>query len=107
MKLAIEAEGREITTVEGLAGLALTPVQKALVARDGLQCGYCTPGFVMSLTALVERNPRPSKADVRKACSGHLCRCGSYPNIVSAALEATGQGASAKTTVIRLPDALA
>ena len=89
MILAIEAQGREITTVEGLASSGLTPVQQALVQHDGLQCGYCTPGFVMSLTALLKRNPHPTEAEVRTACSGHLCRCGSYPRIFSAALAAS------------------
>ena len=88
MLLAVEAEGRAITTVEGLAQAGPTPVQKAIVAVDGLQCGYCTPGFVMSLTALLKRNPHPSEAEVRKACSGHLCRCGSYPRVFAAALAA-------------------
>jgi xanthine dehydrogenase YagT iron-sulfur-binding subunit len=88
MILAIEAQGRAITTVEGLTREGLTPVQKAIVEKDGLQCGYCTPGFVMSLTALLKRNPNPTEAEVRKACSGHLCRCGSYPRIFAAALAA-------------------
>lgn len=88
MILAIEAEGRAVTTVEGISREGLTPVQKAIVEADGLQCGYCTPGFVMSLTALLKNNPRPTEADVRKACSGHLCRCGSYPRVFAAALAA-------------------
>ena len=91
MMLAIEAEGREVTTVEGLtpAGAAPTPIQKAIVETDGLQCGFCTPGFVMSLTALQRKNPRPTDTEVRKACSGHLCRCGSYPRVFAAALAAS------------------
>lgn len=88
MLLAVDVEGRAITTVEGISKNGLTPVQKALVEHDGLQCGYCTSGFVMSLTALAKSNPRPTEADVRKACSGHLCRCGSYPRVFSAALAA-------------------
>ncbi len=88
MILAIEAQGREITTVEGISKAGLTPLQQAIVEHDGLQCGYCTPGFVMSLTALLKRHPHPTEAEVRKACSGHLCRCGSYPRIFSAALAA-------------------
>lgn len=86
MILAIDAQQREITTVEGLTRDKLTPVQQAIVAQDGLQCGFCTPGFVMTLTALQRANARPTEADVRKACSGHLCRCGSYPRIFAAAL---------------------
>jgi xanthine dehydrogenase YagT iron-sulfur-binding subunit len=89
MILAIEAQGRTVTTVEGLSKDGLTPVQKAMVEYDGLQCGYCSPGFVMSLTALLKNNPHPTEADVRKACSGHLCRCGSYPRIFAAALAAS------------------
>lgn len=86
MLLALEAQGREITTIAGVSRAGLTPVQSALVEYDGLQCGYCTPGFVMSLTALLKQNPHPSEAEVRKACSGHLCRCGSYPRVFAAAL---------------------
>jgi xanthine dehydrogenase YagT iron-sulfur-binding subunit len=88
MMLAIEAEGREVTTVEGVSRAGPTPVQKALVEYDGLQCGYCTPGFVMSLTALLQRTPQPTEAEVRQACAGHLCRCGSYPRVFAAALAA-------------------
>lgn len=88
MVLALEAEGREVVTVEGLARNGLTPVQQAIVERDGLQCGFCTPGFVMSLTALLKARPHPTEAEVRKACSGHLCRCGSYPRVFAAALAA-------------------
>lgn len=95
MMLAIDAQGREITTVEGLSKRGLTAVQKAIVAQDGLQCGYCTPGFVMSLTALLKRNPNPSEAEVRAACAGHLCRCGSYPRIFAAALAASRAGTAA------------
>lgn len=89
MILAIEAQGREVTTVEGISRDGLTAIQKAIVEHDGLQCGYCTPGFVMTLTALLKANPHPTEAEIRKACSGHLCRCGSYPRIFSAALAAS------------------
>lgn len=100
MMLAIEAQGRAITTVEGISREGPTPVQKAMVEHDGLQCGYCTPGFVMSLTALLKNNPKPSEAEVRKACSGHLCRCGSYPHVFAAALAAAGNRPVSKTTII-------
>lgn len=96
MMLAIEAQGREIVSVEGLGRPELTLLQQKLVAHDGLQCGYCTPGFVMSLTALLKTNPKPSEADVRKACSGHLCRCGSYPRIFAAALAAAKASGTAR-----------
>ena len=92
MILAIEANGREVISVEGLAKDAkdgLSPVQKAMVENDGLQCGYCSPGFVMTLTALLKKNPHPTEAEIRKACSGHLCRCGSYPRIFAAAIAAS------------------
>jgi aerobic-type carbon monoxide dehydrogenase small subunit (CoxS/CutS family) len=105
--LAIDAQGREITTIEGVSRGGLTPIQRALVETDGLQCGYCTPGFVMSLTALARTQPNPTEADVRKACSGHLCRCGSYPNIFAAALKATGRAGADEPTVIHDDHALA
>jgi xanthine dehydrogenase YagT iron-sulfur-binding subunit len=89
--LAIEAQGAEITTIEGLAKTGeLTRLQKAFVDKDGLQCGFCTPGMVITLTALLRRSPRPTEAEIRHAISGNLCRCGSQPRIVAAALEAGG-----------------
>jgi xanthine dehydrogenase YagT iron-sulfur-binding subunit len=103
--LAIEAQGAEITTIEGLAKSGeLTKLQQALVAHDGLQCGYCTPGFVMSLTALLRRNPHPTEAEVRQACAGHLCRCGSYPGIFAAALATAHGTAATEPHVIHLHD---
>jgi len=99
--LAIEAQGAEITTIEGLSRSGeLTRLQKAFVDKDGLQCGFCTPGMVMTLTALLRRNPRPSEADVRHALAGNLCRCGSQPRIVAAALEASGAKVSAKLEIL-------
>lgn len=89
MLLAIDVQGRKITTVEGLAqGDKLTPVQAEMVAKDGFQCGYCTSGFVMSITALLNENPNPTLADVQKGVSGNTCRCGAYPRIFEAALAA-------------------
>ena len=106
MTLAIEAQGREITTIEGLAkGGELTPVQKAFVNCDGLQCGFCTPGFVMIVSALLKTNPKPTEADVRKACSGNLCRCGTYPRVFAAALEAAGVKTASSVEVIRITEA--
>jgi aerobic-type carbon monoxide dehydrogenase small subunit (CoxS/CutS family) len=107
MMLAIEAQGRAITTVEGISRQGLTPLQQAIVESDGLQCGYCTPGFVMSLTALLKKNPHPTEAEVRKACSGHLCRCGSYPRVFAAALKAAGVPDVARATILRSHHALA
>jgi xanthine dehydrogenase YagT iron-sulfur-binding subunit len=89
MMLALDAQGRKVTTVEGLAtGDKLTPVQEEMVAKDGFQCGYCTPGFVMALTALLKEKPNPTLDDVRMATSGNTCRCGAYPRIFEAALAA-------------------
>jgi aerobic-type carbon monoxide dehydrogenase small subunit (CoxS/CutS family) len=93
MKLAIEAQGHEITTVEGLAKDGkLTAVQQAFVESDALMCGYCTPGFVMSVTALLKKNPHPTADEVRVACSGNLCRCGTQPRVLEAALKAARRG---------------
>jgi carbon-monoxide dehydrogenase small subunit len=91
--LAVEAEGAAVTTIEGLApdtaGLqALHPMQAAFNACHGLQCGFCTPGMVMSATELVRRQPDPSEAEVRHWLEGNLCRCTGYHNIVRAVLEA-------------------
>jgi xanthine dehydrogenase YagT iron-sulfur-binding subunit len=100
-KLAIEAQGIEITTVEGLAkNNKLTKVQQAFLDKDALMCGYCTPGFVMSVTALLKRNPRPNADDVKHACAGNLCRCGTQPRIIQAALKAAGIETAAKTEVV-------
>jgi xanthine dehydrogenase YagT iron-sulfur-binding subunit len=99
--LALDAQGKKITTVEGLAPEGkLTKVQEAFVEQDALMCGYCTPGFVMSVTALLRENSKPTEAQVRHACSGNLCRCGTYPRILQAALKAAGVNKTAKTEVI-------
>jgi len=88
--LAADAHGREITTIEGLAkGGRLHAVQRAFIEHDAMQCGFCTPGFVMSCAGLLARNPHPSLEDVKAALSGHICRCGSYPKICEATLAAT------------------
>jgi xanthine dehydrogenase YagT iron-sulfur-binding subunit len=102
MTLAIEAQGHAITTIEGLAKNGeLTKVQQAFIEKDALMCGYCTPGFVMSVTALLSRNPQPTANDVRHACAGNVCRCGTHPRIVAAALRACGLAANTgKTEVI-------
>jgi xanthine dehydrogenase YagT iron-sulfur-binding subunit len=91
MTFALDVQGKKITTIEGLAiGDRLHPVQAAFVQHDALQCGFCTPGMVMSCAALVEHNPRPTLEDVKSAVSGHLCRCGTYPNVFKATLAAAG-----------------
>ncbi len=100
-KLAIEAQDSEITTIEGLAKNGkLSPVQQAFWDKDAMQCGYCTPGFIMSVTALLKKNPRPTADEVKHACAGNLCRCGTHPHIIQAALQASGAEVTSKTEVI-------
>jgi len=83
LMLAVEAEGQEITTVEGLATNGdLHPVQKTFIAHGGLQCGFCTPGILMSSVALLARNPQPTDDEIRAALAGNLCRCTGYDKIV-------------------------
>jgi aerobic-type carbon monoxide dehydrogenase small subunit (CoxS/CutS family) len=94
MMLAIQADGAKIETVEGLAdGDELTPLQQAFSDHHALQCGYCTPGMLMSATALLRTNKRPSDDEIRKAIQGNLCRCTGYVNIVEAIKSAAGAGA--------------
>jgi carbon-monoxide dehydrogenase small subunit len=92
LMFAVQADGGEVTTIEGLGGPdgALSPVQDAFRAEHGLQCGFCTPGFVVSVTALLRENPQPSEADIREALSGNLCRCTGYQGIVRAVQRAAG-----------------
>ncbi|PTY00869.1 oxidoreductase [Verrucomicrobia bacterium LW23] len=99
--LAIDCEGSEIITVEGLAKDGkLTPVQQAFVECDAMMCGFCTPGFVLSVTALLKEKPRPTEAEVRHACAGNLCRCGTYPHVLKAALKAGGVKVAENTTTV-------
>jgi aerobic-type carbon monoxide dehydrogenase small subunit (CoxS/CutS family) len=89
MLFALDVGSRKITTIEGLGAPGhLHPVQAAFVEHDGMQCGYCTPGMVMSCAALLERNPRPEVHDVQQAISGNICRCGTYPKVIEATLAA-------------------
>ena len=83
---AVQADGHEVTTVEGLASGSgeLHPIQQAFHERHGLQCGFCTPGFLLTVHELLESNPDPSDEDVREWLSGNLCRCTGYQNIVAA-----------------------
>ena len=88
--LAAQVDGQEVSTVEGLAkGGELNKLQQAFWDKHGLQCGFCTPGVLMTLTELLAEKPHPTEAEVRDARSGHLCRCTGYHNIVAAALEAS------------------
>jgi len=92
MTLAVAAQGKQIKTIEGLAnGDALHPVQEQFIACDAMQCGFCTPGMIMSCAALLDRNKSPSLDDVKQACSGNLCRCGTYPKVFDATLAAAKQ----------------
>ncbi|HEY6375755.1 MAG TPA: (2Fe-2S)-binding protein [Edaphobacter sp.] len=92
MTLAIDAVGRQITTIEGLShGDTMHRVQAAFVKHDAMQCGFCTPGMVMSCAALLERNSNPNLDDVKHAVSGNLCRCGAYPKVFAATLDVAQQ----------------
>ena len=82
--LALEAPGRDIGTIEGLSGAAMHPIQQALVDHGGTQCGFCTPGIVLSAKALLDHNPQPTEAEIRHAIAGNLCRCTGYGKIVEA-----------------------
>lgn len=90
--LAVEADGREITTIEGVAQNAqLDNIQDSFVNNGAIQCGYCTPGMVLSAKALLTKNPKPTETEVREAIAGNLCRCTGYVNIVKAIMAASGQ----------------
>ena len=89
LMLGVQANGKEIITIEGLAdGDELSPIQTAFRKHHGLQCGYCTPGFLTTLTAFLKDNPDPTEREIREAISGNICRCTGYQNIVAAALDA-------------------
>ena len=94
---AAEADGAEVTTIEGMANAdgSLNVIQQAFQDHHGLQCGFCTPGMVMSAAALLKENPRPSEREVREYLEGNLCRCTGYHNIVKAIMAASGQEVSA------------
>ena len=90
LMLAVEADGKEILTIEGLAeGAVLDPLQESFVEHGALQCGFCIPGMIMSAKALLKRNPHPSEKEVREAISGNLCRCTGYEKIIKAILDVT------------------
>jgi aerobic-type carbon monoxide dehydrogenase small subunit (CoxS/CutS family) len=95
MTLALDVGERAVTTIEGLAqknGERLHPVQEAFIEHDAMQCGYCTPGMIMSCAALLKRQPNPTLEDVQTATSGNLCRCGTYPKVFEATLAAARNG---------------
>ena len=97
LTFAVQADGAEVTTIEGLAdGGELSPVQAAFQEEHGLQCGFCTPGFVMSIHAFLRDNPDPSEAEIREGLSGNLCRCTGYQGIIRATRRAAGQMETAR-----------
>jgi carbon-monoxide dehydrogenase small subunit len=100
---AVQADGRQLTTIEGLANNgALHPIQEAFWNEHGLQCGFCTPGFIMTAAALLQSNPNPSEDEIRKGLEGNLCRCTGYTNIVRAVQAASATisaGAAVKNGV--------
>ena len=83
--LAVRANGHKVTTIEGIwSGTELTPMQEGFYREHGLQCGFCTPGMILTATAFLEKNPDPTEAEIREAISGNLCRCTGYENIIKA-----------------------
>ena len=99
--LAVQADGREITTIEGLAdGDQLHPMQEAFRQCHGLQCGYCTPGMVMAAVSLLEENPHPTEREVRLGLEGNLCRCTGYHNIVKSVLACANGDLAAPEEVV-------
>jgi carbon-monoxide dehydrogenase small subunit len=89
LMLGVQADGEDVTTVEGLApDGAMSPLQEAMWDSHGFQCGFCTPGFLMQATALLQDNPHPTEAEVREALSGNICRCSGYQSIVAGVLRA-------------------
>jgi carbon-monoxide dehydrogenase small subunit len=88
--LALQVQGKEVLTIEGLSGEELHPIQKAFIDHYAVQCGFCSPGMILSAKALLDENPRPTEDDVRVALSGNLCRCTGYTKIVEAVLASAG-----------------
>jgi carbon-monoxide dehydrogenase small subunit len=89
--LAVECDGKKITTIEGISdGVTLSNLQAAFVRKGGLQCGFCTPGMILSGTALLKKNPRPKVDEIKKALEGNLCRCTGYNGIIDAVLDVAG-----------------
>lgn len=88
LTLAIGCDHASVTTIEGLTNGVAHPLQQAFIARDAVQCGFCTPGQVLAAVALLDENPSPNESEIRLGMSGNLCRCGTYPNIVLAVQDA-------------------
>jgi len=90
--LAADAAGKDVVTIEGLTPeIGLSVIQQAFIDQDALQCGYCTPGMIVSVEALLRKNPRPTADEVKRAIDGNLCRCGAYPNIIKAVMDASAK----------------
>jgi len=85
--LAIEVDGQEVITLEGLMNDGLTPLQQSFLEHNSFQCGFCTPGMIMSATELLEKNPKPDKKEIKEALSGNLCRCTGYAPIIDAVVD--------------------
>jgi len=106
MMPAMDAEGKEIITIEGLPDPKtgeLHPIQQAYVDHNAMQCGFCTPGFIMSSKALLDKNPHPSEEEIRQALSGNICRCGTYRKITEAVLDAADRIQKIKDGVTEKP----
>jgi aerobic-type carbon monoxide dehydrogenase small subunit (CoxS/CutS family) len=102
--LAVEVAGKSITTIEGLkSDNRLSPIQQAFVEADALQCGFCTSGMVISCKALLDRNPHPTRAEIREAVAGNLCRCGTYPHVFAAVEKAAGLRTADALTILDAP----
>ena len=85
LMLAVECVNREITTIEGMGSIeSMTPIQEALIEKGGVQCGFCTPGMVLAATAMLNQNPKPSEAEIKRSLEGHRCRCTGYNKIIEA-----------------------
>ena len=92
-RLAIEADNKKILTIEGLLqGGKLHPIQEAFLEQDGMQCGFCTSGQIMSVKALLDKNPRPTREEIKEGLSGNICRCSAYPKILKSAMAAAQKG---------------
>ena len=93
LMLAVEADGKKIITIEGLSdGINLDPLQKSFIKHNALQCGYCTPGMIISARALLDRNNNPSEEDIKEALAGNLCRCTGYQRVIDAVLDTARKG---------------
>jgi aerobic-type carbon monoxide dehydrogenase small subunit (CoxS/CutS family) len=96
MVLAVECDGAQVTTIEGLSKNGrLDPIQQAMIDQGGVQCGFCTPGIILSVRALLNRNPTPTDFEIRDALSGNLCRCTGYRSIINAVKQAAQQSSAA------------